>query len=758
MASFPAVTMTTEGLNMIAKASSGNIEDRLIITKVKFGDGVSEGNIREYTDVISPKMEVTLAEWEDRGDGRFRYTFTYNNKGVKTGFYHREIGLFAKSGDNGGEKLIAYSNAGSYPGYIDDETKEIPYQRLMINIGVGDTDNVTGQVDVSNAVTIEILDEHNADENAHAKLIKKLFGSSEATLESVKEKVNDWAKEVCLPLSGGEMTGDITANNVYANNNVLVFNNVADMKASNKVKTGYTLKTLGFYTAGDGGGADYVVTDNIGEDEVDEASIVTLQKGLYAKLLIQTYINAKWFGAKGDGITDDSTNINKITDFLFKNITKYGVYGNTYSVVFPKGIYKIITTIKLLYSCTNWYFEGAIINATEINGDAVLIVNTSGISGELNYSINGLRVIGNRDNTNGIQFGEDNNNDMHAIIFKNVSVRECKTALNFDKSNSYIITFYDTALDRCETCFNFTTSANSGEKITFINSSLGNSNLAIQCKSSSADLYFINCSLDYNNIGCVVSSGAIINFVDCHLEWISVQEYFQVSTLSSIYVRGGYLLHQGTTPYTNPVFKIERDSSVGLTIDGTFVHGFEYAKAFTNDDAIVIFKNINGFKFGSYPFKTSLFYQFSSSDTSLPTFIDIDGEYTIEDGYISITKTQSVTVRIIAKINSHRSFKNSYKIKASNTIQNGYVFVRSIFLIKLQDGSYKSVYEQGDDYITEQINTNVNNYWTDTDILWREIEVPEENWGDVYAVKQIDIRIPNDTVEICLKDLKIEGL
>ena len=202
MASFPAVTMTTEGLNMIAKASSGNSQDRLIITKVKLGDGVSEGNIRDYTDVISSKKEVTLAKWEDRGDGRFRYTFIYNNEGVKTGFYHREIGLFAKNGDSGTEKLIAYSNAGSYPGYIDDETKEIPYQRLMINIGVGDTDNVTGNVDVSNAVTIEMLDEHDDDGNAHGNLIKRIFGTANATDESVKTSVQNWCLALIATLFG----------------------------------------------------------------------------------------------------------------------------------------------------------------------------------------------------------------------------------------------------------------------------------------------------------------------------------------------------------------------------------------------------------------------------------------------------------------------------------------------------------------------------------------------------------------------------
>ena len=207
MASFPPITMTTEGLNMIAKASSGNIEDRLIITKVKLGDGISTGNIRDYTDVISSKKEVTLSNWENRGDGRFRYTFVYNNEGVKIGFYHREIGLFAKSGNDGAEKLIAYTNAGSYPGYIDDETNKIPYQSLMINIGVGDTDNVSGEVDVSNAITIEMLNEHKNDENAHSNLIKSIFGIEEATEGNIKEKIEEYAKKVCLPLSGGIMEG-----------------------------------------------------------------------------------------------------------------------------------------------------------------------------------------------------------------------------------------------------------------------------------------------------------------------------------------------------------------------------------------------------------------------------------------------------------------------------------------------------------------------------------------------------------------------
>ena len=202
MAKFPNITMTSAGLEMLARAASGQTADRFIVTKVKLGDGVSEGNIRDYTDVISPKKEVTLAAYEDKGNGTFRYTFTYNNEGVKVGFYHREIGLFAKNGDSGTEKLVGYTNAGNYAGYIDDETRIQPYTRLMINVGIGDTDNASGMVDVSNAVTIEMLNEHDADENAHSNLIKRLFGSATATMESVKNSVQSWCKESIASLLG----------------------------------------------------------------------------------------------------------------------------------------------------------------------------------------------------------------------------------------------------------------------------------------------------------------------------------------------------------------------------------------------------------------------------------------------------------------------------------------------------------------------------------------------------------------------------
>lgn len=114
--------------------------------------------------------------------------------------------------------------------------------------------------------------------------------------------------------------------------NIRTFPNVETMKQANNLKTGGLIKTQGFYQPNDGGGADYVIVGDIGEDEADEASIISLQKGLYAKLLLNNYINIKKLGAKEDGITDNTEIIKK--SLALAKTTKKIIY-------FPAGIYSL---------------------------------------------------------------------------------------------------------------------------------------------------------------------------------------------------------------------------------------------------------------------------------------------------------------------------------------------------------------------------------------------------------------------------------
>lgn len=602
------------------------------------------------------------------------------------------------------------------------------------------------------------------------------------TLEATKEQaqiIENKKNEAVTQIDAYTEQSYLNAKSV----NIRQFQNFENMKTGQNYTDDLLIATQGFNERGDSGNAQYYVMPEDSEEEADGYSVIdvrerisgakvgsakvgsartTVYKNRKIGLIVTHYINAKWFGAKGDGATDNTDSINRITDFLLKNIDKNGYYGNTYSVYFPKGIYKINSTVKILYSVANWYFDGAILDATDINGDAVTIINTTEIKGELNYSINGLRIVGNSDNTNGIQFGEDNNNDMHAIIFKNLSIKGCNKALNMDKSNSYLITFYDTALDGNKLCINISNSTNAGEKITFINSVLANSDTCVITENGNSDLYFINCSVDYNKVACIAKAGSQVSFIDCHIEWSNKeQEHMQIYGSSAIYIRGGYIICQGTDTYTTPVFKVERDAGVGLTIDGAFIHNLK-APSLVGNNAIVRLSNINSFKFGEFPFKTPNFYTFSSTDKALPSFIEINNEYTIEDGYISITKTNNVIIKFYTKARNHNNFKNTYSIQSTGELPSGCsVWSASFFAIKLNsDGTWKKLYTQGEGNIATKINNVVGDYYTDKSYLWRENNISEEDYliDDLYAVQQILINgLPDDRVTIKLKDLKIEG-
>lgn len=211
MAQFPGLSLTVQGNKMILKSSTGKTEDRLIITKAVIGDGQLTASIDGLTEIVSKKLEIGLSQVKEVANGQMQLQFNFDNRQVETGFFWREVGLYAKNGDSGEEKLIGYSNAKGLTSYIPNKTNIIPMQRLVIALEVGDNPNVKGEVDFSSSITLEQLetaiDTHNKAEEAHKEQFKAINEKIAAIEDSKVAKTSaDYIKSLVTNTNGLEAT------------------------------------------------------------------------------------------------------------------------------------------------------------------------------------------------------------------------------------------------------------------------------------------------------------------------------------------------------------------------------------------------------------------------------------------------------------------------------------------------------------------------------------------------------------------------
>lgn len=199
MAQFSDFLPTRLGLDMIAQSQAGS---QLIFTKVSVGDGqLGDTAVTDLTALVSPKLDAQIRSVTALSEGHVQVEFAVDNSELDAGFFVREVGLFAKIGEEGEEKLYGYANAGNTAGYLSDKTVPLDALRVRIDVIIGAAQSVSFTADKTLIyATQDDMEKHNTDATAHANLLR-VTGMAETdngiqytTQDGKKTDLNLWQK------------------------------------------------------------------------------------------------------------------------------------------------------------------------------------------------------------------------------------------------------------------------------------------------------------------------------------------------------------------------------------------------------------------------------------------------------------------------------------------------------------------------------------------------------------------------------------
>lgn len=180
---YPNTRLTNYGRELIARSQATG--KKLQYIKLVTGDGqLDNQNIDTMASVIAPKLECPFtSNGEFVGDGQFRIEFAVGNSTVTSGFFARELGVYAnlEGESDSAAKLIAYSNGGNYASYIPSRETPINSKVFSLDVVIGNSTNVTVKKIDAAYLTRGALEAHSRDTSAHAPItdqIKAILGSA----------------------------------------------------------------------------------------------------------------------------------------------------------------------------------------------------------------------------------------------------------------------------------------------------------------------------------------------------------------------------------------------------------------------------------------------------------------------------------------------------------------------------------------------------------------------------------------------------
>lgn len=147
MSAFGGLILTNRGRNLQAKAQAGA---QLNFTRIAIGDGDLGGtSILDLNALRHEVKSLSITKLKTMTGGKAVVGTTFSNQDITSGFYWRELGVFAQDPDLG-EILYCYGNSGANAEYIPagggPDTIEKSIDVVTI---VGNASSVTASIDQS---------------------------------------------------------------------------------------------------------------------------------------------------------------------------------------------------------------------------------------------------------------------------------------------------------------------------------------------------------------------------------------------------------------------------------------------------------------------------------------------------------------------------------------------------------------------------------------------------------------------------------
>ena len=291
MSNYNKIIPTLAGSNLLVEAIKS--KKPLIFTRIALGDGTltESESIESLTALKHPMAQNTVQAINSRGNGEIDVVATISNASVTSGFYARELGVFAKVGDTGTEKLFAYTNAGAQASYTPAGTS-LDEKLITVTFYIGNDVNVKINLNSQLYITQAALDAHNSATNAHQDAFNKKLDITSNQYAKAIAKHNQ-GLQVTKGDNSQEIINFITSNyNDSDTNKVLNLSTLKSLLGQGAIIASKLTNNGGFVKFANGFTVQWGIS---GQDNVTKTEVIFPIR--FTMLFIANAIDAYWSGS-----------------------------------------------------------------------------------------------------------------------------------------------------------------------------------------------------------------------------------------------------------------------------------------------------------------------------------------------------------------------------------------------------------------------------------------------------------------------------